>query len=118
MPVTVVYASFTFAVSAFGVWLVVMLRQDRAHRYGFASESHERVRAHRHAALAARYVPTATAPATTRPTATATVAARAGSFCRVPGNVGYTKAGDRLVCQASGTGRPRWRRADLLEMAG
>jgi hypothetical protein len=117
MPVTVVYASFTFAVSAFGVWLVVMLRQDRAHRYGFAAESQERIRAHRRAALAARYAPTAaTGPATTRPTAT--VVARAGTFCRVPGNVGYTKAGDRLVCEASGAGRPRWRRADLLEMAG
>jgi hypothetical protein len=116
MKVTVVYASFTFALSTFGVWLVVMLRRDRAHRYGFAAQSQERVRAHRHAALAARYAPTATASATTRPTAT--VVARAGTFCRVPGDVGYTKAGDRLVCQASGAGRPRWRRADLLKMAG
>jgi hypothetical protein len=110
MQVAVLYAGFAFAASTFGVWLVVMLRQDRAHRYGFAAASQELARAHRRAALAARY-----APAATRSTATV---ARVGAFCRVPGNVGHTKSGDRLVCQAGDDGRPRWRRVDLLELAG
>jgi hypothetical protein len=110
MQVAVLYAGFAFAVATFGVWLVVMLRQDRAHRYEFAAVSQERARAHRRAALAARYV-----PAATRSTATV---ARAGTFCRIPGNVGVTKTGERLVCDSSGSGRPRWRRADLLKLAG
>lgn len=109
MQVAVLYAGFTFAVCTFGVWLVVMLRQDHVHRQQLVAAAEEHTRAHRDATRAARYGPTATR--------STVKVARAGAFCRVPGNVGYSKSGVRLVCQAEASGRPRWRRADLLRFA-
>jgi hypothetical protein len=110
MQVSVLYAGFTIGVCGFGVWLVLMLRKDRAHRHALAVESHERTRAHRRAALDARYTPPS-------PRATVTVA-RVGAFCRVPGSVAHSKQGAVLVCEASATGRPRWRRAQPVPAAG
>jgi hypothetical protein len=42
---------------------------------------------------------------------------RAGSFCRVPGNIGHSKNGTVLVCEANDHGRPRWRRAEVFQIA-
>jgi hypothetical protein len=89
MQVAVLGAGFAFGVSAFGAWLLVMLWHDRIHRMQ----------------------PLATSP---RPTAPVV---RAGSCCRVPGNIGYSKHGTVLVCEASSHGRPRWRRARVFEIA-
>jgi hypothetical protein len=101
MQISVLVAGFTFGVGAFVLWLTVMLHHDRAHRVAFITASHERTRSHRRAALAARSTP--------EPTPALPVV-RAGSFCRVPGNVGFSKSGTVLVCETSGHGRPRWRR--------
>jgi hypothetical protein len=70
--------------------------------------SQERTRAHRRAALEAQHTPVAT---------TSTAVVRAGSFCRVPGNIGYTKNGTVLVCESTTSGRPRWRRAEVFRAA-
>jgi hypothetical protein len=42
---------------------------------------------------------------------------RAGSFCRVPGNIGHDRNGTVMVCEANDRGRPRWRRAEVLKIA-
>jgi hypothetical protein len=108
MQVAVLGVGFAVGVAVFVGWLVVMLHHDRNHRMALLAASHEHTRAHRRAALAARYTPT--------PAATAPVA-RAGSFCRVPGNVGHSKHGTILVCDGTGKGRPRWRKADVYKIA-
>jgi hypothetical protein len=109
MQVTVLYSGFIVGACAFGVWLVLMLRQDRTHRHALVAAAHERTRTHRRAARAATY------PSTPSPTVTV---ARAGSFCRVPGNVGHDKDGTVLVCESQDSGRPRWRRAEVFERVG
>jgi hypothetical protein len=83
MQVEVLGAGFLFGVIAFVAWLLVMLRHERTHRMQ---------------------------PLATFPPPTAAVV-RAGSLCRVPGNVGRSKNGTVLVCGANDHGRPRWRRA-------
>ena len=109
MQLAVIGAGFAAGVGAFLAWLTVMLHHDRAHRWALMEASHERTRSHRRAALAAQYAPVAT-------TSTVPVV-RTGSFCRVPGNVGYAKDGTVLVCESSATGRPRWRRAEAFQRA-
>ena len=109
MQVAVLGAGFAFGVSAFVAWLLVMLHHDRVHRLALVEASHERTRAHRRAALAAQHGPVATR-------STAPIV-RAGSFCRVPGNIGYAKNGTVLVCEASTSGRPRWRRSEVFRAA-
>ena len=90
-----------------------MLRQDRAHRLALVE-----ARARAHAAttvrppLAARHVPGAPVVARSE-----IPVVRAGSFCRVPGNVGQGKDGAMLVCEENGAGRPRWRRAEVFKIA-
>jgi hypothetical protein len=106
MQVAVLGAGFAVGVSVFVGWLLVMLHHDRNHRLAVIAASHEQTRSHRRAALAARYTP---APPTSGPVV------RAGSFCRVPGNVGHSKHGTILVCEATGAGRPRWRKADVYK---
>lgn len=108
MQVAVLGAGFVVGVGAFVVWLAVMLRQDKAQRQALVAATQAHARWHRHVTRAARAesVPRATVPVV-----------RAGSFCRVPGNVGHSKQGDVLVCQAQGSGRPRWRRAAALPVA-
>ena len=108
MQVAVLGAGFALGVGAFVAWLLVMLHHDRVHRVALVEAAHERTRAHRRAALTAQHAPvtTSTAPVV-----------RAGSFCRVPGNVGYAKNGTVLVCESSDTGRPRWRRAEVFRAA-
>jgi hypothetical protein len=101
MQVSVLMAGFTLGICAFVGWMMVMLRDDRAHRAALVSATHERSRSHRRAALAARYTPEA-------PPELPVV--RAGTFCRVPGNFAYSKSGSVLVCEAHGAGRPRWRK--------
>jgi hypothetical protein len=108
MRTSVLGAGFVVGVVVFVAWLLVMLRHDKAHRVAVIAASQERTRAHRRAALAARVAP---APPTSLPVV------RAGSFCRVPGNVGTTKHGTLLVCEAQGSGRPRWRKADIYQVA-
>jgi hypothetical protein len=108
MQTSVLGAGFVGGVVAFVAWLVVMLRHDRAHRVAVIAASHEHTRAHRRAALAARYTP--------EPRPSVPVV-RAGSFCRVPGNVGHSKNGTILVCEANGSARPRWRKADVYKIA-
>ena len=108
MQAAVLGLGFTIGMLVFAGWLVVMLRHEKAHRLAFIEASHEHTRAHRRAALEARYTPD---PRPSLPVV------RAGSFCRVPGNVGQTKNGTVLVCQANGSGRPRWRRADTYKIA-
>ncbi len=108
MQVAVLEAGFAIGVGAFVAWLLVMLRHDRAHRMQLLATSHEHARLHRRAALAAQYAP---APRPTVPVV------RAGSFCRVPGNIGYSKNGTALVCEANHHGRPRWRRAEVFKIA-
>ena len=102
MQVAVLSAGFAAGVGAFLAWLTVMLHHDRAHRWALMEASHERTRSHRRAALAAQHAPVATR--STVPVV------RTGSFCRVPGNVGYAKNGTVLVCESSAHGRPRWRK--------
>ena len=102
MQTSVLGAGFVVGVVAFVAWLLVMLRDDKAHRLAVITASHEQTRSHRRAALDARYTP---APQVAVPVV------RAGSFCRVPGNVGSTKHGTILVCESNGAGRPRWRKA-------
>jgi len=109
MQVAVLGAGFVVGVAAFVAWLLVMLHHDRTHRLAMVDASHERTRAHRRAALDAQHTPvvlTSTAPVV-----------RAGSFCRVPGNIGYSKHGDVLICESSASGRPRWRRAEVFRAA-
>jgi hypothetical protein len=108
MQVTVLGAGFAVGVAVFVGWLTVMLRHDKAHRLALIEASHEHSRAHRRAAIEARYAP--------EPVASGPVA-RAGSFCRVPGNTGHSKNGTILVCEANGSGRPRWRKADIYKVA-
>jgi hypothetical protein len=108
MQVAVLGAGFAVGVIAFVGWLVVMLRHDKSHRLAVIAASQEHTRSHRRAALAARYAPD---PLPSGPVA------RPGSFCRVPGNVGHSKNGTILVCEASSSGRPRWRRADIYKIA-
>jgi hypothetical protein len=108
MHVAVVGVGFAIGVTAFVAWLLVMLRHDRAHRMQLIASSHEHARMHRRAALAARYAP---APRPTVPVV------RPGSFCRVPGNIGHSKNGTVLVCEANDHGRPRWRRAEVFKIA-
>jgi hypothetical protein len=108
MQVTVLYSGFLVGACAFGVWLVLMLRQDRTHRHALVAAAHERTRAHRRATLTARV------SSTPRPTVPVV---RAGSFCRVPGNLGQSKDGTVLVCESRGTGRPRWRRTEVFQRA-
>ena len=111
MQVAVLEVGFAIGVTAFAAWLLVMLRHDRAHRLQLIAATHEHTRMHRRAALAARYAP---AP---RPTQAVVPVVRAGSFCRVPGNIGHSKHGTVLVCEANDHGRPRWRRAEVFEIA-
>lgn len=103
MQITVVGAAFIFGVSAFALWLVLMLRQEREHRFALVEASHQRTQSHRRAALDARRDPELAV--------TTQHVVRAGSFCRVPGSVGVTKRGDALVCEQMPHGRPRWRKA-------
>jgi hypothetical protein len=102
MQITVLGAGFAFGVSAFALWLVFMLKQEREQKFAMVEASYERTRSHRRAALDARrdaeFVVT-----------TVTVA-RAGSFCRVPGAGARSKRGDALVCEEMPQGRPRWRK--------
>jgi hypothetical protein len=107
MQVAVLEAGFVVGVSAFGAWLLVMLRHDRAHRMQLLT-SHEQARMHRRIVRAAQHAP---GPRLTVPVV------RAGSFCRVPGNIGHSKNGTVLVCEANEHGRPRWRRAEVFEIA-
>jgi hypothetical protein len=109
MRVSVLGAGFTFGVVAFALWLMFMLRQDRAHRVALVAAAQDHTRSHRRAARAAGGPPVA------RP---AVPVVRAGSFCRVVGNVGETKHGTVLVCRAKGNGRPRWRRAEVFQPVG
>ncbi len=109
MQVAVLAAGFGAGVGAFLAWLAVMLHHDRAHRLALIEASHERTRSHRRAALAAQHAPVATR--STVP------AVRAGSYCRVPGNIGYAKNGTVLVCESSAKGRPRWRRIEVFQRA-
>jgi hypothetical protein len=108
MQETVLGAGFAFGLAVFAAWLVIMLRHDREHRAALVAATHEQTRSHRRAALAARYTP---APRASVPVV------KAGSFCRVPGNIGRDKQGTVLVCEANGTGRPRWRRAEVFQRA-
>jgi hypothetical protein len=112
MQDTVMYAGLAFGVAVFGMWLVAMVRADRAHRLALVEDARARTDYHRQAAVAARYVPGAPVVARAE-----IPVVRAGSFCRVPGNVGQGKDGTMLVCEEQGTGRPRWRRAEVLEIA-
>jgi hypothetical protein len=112
MQETVLYAGFAFGVAVFGVWMVSMLRQDRAHRMALVEAAHEHIRYHRQATVAAQHVPGATVVARSE-----IPVVRAGSFCRVPGNVGQGKDGTALVCEENGAGRPRWRRAEAFKIA-
>jgi hypothetical protein len=105
MHVSVLMAGFTLGICVFGGWLMVMLRHDRAHRVALVAAAHEHTRSHRRATLSARYTPEVTPEV-----APELPVVRAGSFCRVPGNFGYGKDGSVLVCEARGSGRPRWRR--------
>jgi hypothetical protein len=91
MQSTVLPLAFVGALGVFALWLVVMLRHERTHRVAIA-------------------------PATPITSVSASVT-RPGSFCRVPGNIGHTKKGVVLVCEASPTGRPRWRRAEVFKIA-
>ena len=109
MQVAVLSAGFAFGVAAFVAWLLVMLHHDRNHRMALIQAAHDRTRSHRRATLTAQHIPAPT-------TSTAPVV-RAGSFCRVPGNIGYSKNGTVLVCESSASGRPRWRRAEALRAA-
>lgn len=106
------YAGFAFGVAVFGMWLVAMLRQDHAHRLALVEDARVRSDYHRAVTVAARHVPGA--PAAPRP---AIPVVRAGSFCRVPGNVGQGKDGTMLVCEEHRAGRPRWRRAEAFKIA-
>ena len=108
MQTAVLGAGFAIGVAAFVAWLAVMLRHDKAHRLALIEASHAHTRAHRRAAIAARYAPEA------RPSVPVV---KAGSFCRVPGNIGHSKSGTILVCEPNGSGRPRWRRADIYKIA-
>lgn len=108
MQVAVLGAGFAAGVAMFVAWLAVMLRQDREHRVALLTATHEQTRSHRRAALAARYTPAARS---------SVPVVKAGSFCRVPGNIGHSKQGTVLVCEANGTGRPRWRRAEVFQRA-
>jgi hypothetical protein len=108
MQGAVLGVGFAVGMVVFTGWLLVMLRHEKAHRMAFVEVSREHTRAHRRAALEARYAPE---PRQSLPVV------RAGSFCRVPGNVGQSKNGTMLVCEANGSGRPRWRRADVYELA-
>jgi hypothetical protein len=108
MQVAVLGAGFAVGVVVFVAWLVVMLRHDKAHRLALIAATDEHKRSHRRAALAARSAPEA------RPSVPTV---RAGSFCRVPGNTGYSKNGTSLGCEANGRGRPRWRKADIYKVA-
>jgi len=103
MQVAALEAGFLIGVASFAAWLLVMLRHDRAHRLHLIAPSHGSARTHRPVVPATRM--------------TSVAVARAGSFCRVPGNIGHTKKGVVLVCEASTTGRPRWRRAEVVEIA-
>lgn len=109
MQVAVLSAGFAFGIAAFGAWLLVMLHHDRNHRVALLEAAHERTRSHRRATLTAQHTPAMT-------TSTVPVV-RAGSFCRVPGNIGYAKNGTMLVCESSTNGRPRWRRAEVFRAA-
>ena len=111
MQVAVLEAGFAIGVTAFVAWLLVMLRNDRAHRLELIAATHEHARVHRRAALAAQYAPI---PA---PSQAVVPVVRAGSFCRVPGNIGHNKHGAVLVCEANDRGRPRWRRAEVYTIA-
>jgi len=102
MDVSVVFAGFAIGVCTFGAWLVIMLQCNRAHRVARVEASRERTRAYRRATLAARY--------TGEPIMAPVLVARVGSFCRVPGNFGYNKRGDALVCAETTSGRARWRK--------
>lgn len=93
---------FAVGMALFAGWLTVMLHDDRAHRVALASASRAHASSHRRAARSARYVPE---PAPVMPVV------RPGSFCRVPGNVAYSKHGTVLVCEATGGTRPRWRKS-------
>jgi hypothetical protein len=108
MRTSVLGAGFVVGVGAFVAWLVVMLRHEKKHRVAALTAAREQTRAHRRAALAARAAP---APTPSLPVV------RAGSFCRVPGNVGTTRHGTLLVCEGHGSGRPRWRKADIYQRA-
>jgi hypothetical protein len=108
MQVAVLGAGFAVGVVVFVAWLVVMLHHDKTHRMAVITAAHEHTRSHRRAALAARYAPDG---------APSVPVVKAGSFCRVPGNVGHSKSGTILVCEANGSGRPRWRRADIYKIA-
>jgi hypothetical protein len=109
MHVAVLGVGFAAGVGAFVAWLAVMLHHDRAQRLALIAASHERTRSHRRAALTAQHTPVGTR--------SMVPAVRAGSFCRVPGNVGYAKNGTVLVCESSAKGRPRWRRAEVFRAA-
>jgi hypothetical protein len=108
MHVAVLGTGFAFGISVFFAWLLVMLHHDRAHRRAGVEASQARVAGQRRAAL------TAHAPAARAATVPV---ARAGSFCRVAGNIGHTKHGVVLVCESNGHGRPRWRRTDVFRAA-
>lgn len=111
------------AIVTFASWLSVMLRHERNQGLALVAAAQARVEAHRQHARAARHAPTAEQPdtsiddAATVSTLSTTSAVRAGSFCRVPGNVGRTKKGVVLVCSPSAHGRPRWRRPAPLRAA-
>jgi hypothetical protein len=112
--------AFVGSLAVFVAWLTVMLRHERARRVALVTTSQERSLAYCLHAQAAQRASVAPRPDLAPSPATAITSVsvvRAGSFCRVPGNVGRTKKGVVLVCEPSASGRPRWRRAEALKIA-
>jgi hypothetical protein len=105
------------ALAAFALWLSVMLRHERTQHSALVAAAHERAQAHRQFTLTARQESAHAEPVASVVHPSTVLAVRAGSFCRVPGNVGRTKKGVVLVCEPSATGRPRWRRPTPLRAA-
>jgi hypothetical protein len=109
MRTGVVVFWFVVCLGAFATWLAVMLRQERAHKLTLARVSQQQSRAHRRHTLAAQRASVIPMPATP--------AAKAGSFCRVPGSAGRSKKGTTLVCETGRDGKHRWRRSQPMSIA-
>ncbi len=103
MDNSIVLLGFVGAVALFAVWVVVMLRAERALIATHARRRVDHRDSHRHAARTARRE--SVAPLTEIPVV------RPGAFCRVVGTVGRSNRGTILVCSSRSHGRPRWSKA-------